>query len=80
MTGARLHFNLLAFTQDYGLTSPVGANFIKSFWTGIAIPEDEQTAIDKDKQTQQITIKAHANPLIAALIGSVMGLLYGAGS
>ena len=70
--GDRLHFSLPAFTISYGLGNPVGGNFLKSFWTGVPVEE-------QDLQSQQrppIAIKAHASPVVAAIIGSVMGFMY----
>jgi len=75
LVGGRLHFNLPLFSLDYGLGSPVAGNFIKSFWTGVEVPEDE-TAPEKPP----MTIQAKSSPFLAAIVGSVLGLVYGASS
>lgn len=75
LQGGRLHFNLPAFALDYGLGAPIAGNFIKSFWTGVEIPEEELK-----KELRKPLVTAHANPWVAALIGSVLGLVYGASS
>lgn len=76
LTGSRLHFNLQAFLTDFGLREAVGGNFIRAFWTGVDVTAEEEQA--QAQQAKIATFKAHANPWIAGLIGSVLGLLYGA--
>lgn len=73
MTGGRLHFNLPLFTMDYGLGQPVAGNFIKSYWTGVEVPEEEVKPA-----TPPLSIQAKSSPFLAAIIGSVLGLVYGA--
>jgi len=75
LVGGRLHFNLPAFSMDYGLGAPVAGNFIKSYWTGVEVPESETI---NPKPT--LNIKAQSSPFLAAIIGSVLGLVYGASS
>lgn len=74
LKGGRLHFNLPAFAMDYGLGAPIAGNFIKSFWTGVSIPEQELA----QEHGKPMKLQSHANPWVAAAIGSVLGLLYGA--
>ena len=79
MVGARLHFNLPAFVHDYGLGSPVGGNFLKAFFTGVEIPKEElEAASPGERKAPQYTVKPGTSPTLAALIGSLMGLLWGA--
>lgn len=77
MHGARLHFNLPMFLRDYGLRQPVGGQFFKTYWDGKPLPQDSEPA--QPKQTQAM-IKTQSSPILAGVIGSVLGLLYGAGS
>ncbi|CAD6564074.1 MAG: hypothetical protein CYPHOPRED_001948 [Cyphobasidiales sp. Tagirdzhanova-0007] len=72
LTGSRLHFSLPLFTLDYGMYSPVAGNFLKSYWTGVPVAEQDLIQFQKPP----ITIKAHASPVLAAVIGSAMGFMY----
>lgn len=56
----------------------VGGQFFKTYWDGKQIPEDT-TPTKQPKQTQAV-IKGSSSPILAGIIGSVLGLMYGAGS
>lgn len=76
LAGPRLHFNLQTFTNDFLLRSPVAGNYIKSYWTGVEVTQDEVQ--EEQSQQKPVAIKAHASPWLAGLLGSLLGLMYGA--
>jgi hypothetical protein len=64
-------------------------NFLKSFWNGNNISPEVQKELDeidnpsptKTENTEgkkQIVLKSHANPYLAAFVGSFLGLVYSA--